>query len=52
MSEIIIDGLIKFLIIQKYHDFVKIINIVDIKDLILAILKDHEILIAKSKKEK
>ena len=42
ISEIITNRLIKSLTIQKYNDFVKIINIVNIKYLILPNLGGHE----------
>ena len=42
MSEIIADGLTKSLTIQKHNDFVKMINIVDVKYLISPDLGGHE----------
>jgi hypothetical protein len=50
-SEIIANGLTKSLTIQKYHVFVKMINIIDVKDLILATLRGHETLTPKPEEE-
>jgi hypothetical protein len=50
-SKIIVDGLTKSLIIQKYHVFVKMINIIDVKDLILATLGGHETLTLEPEEE-
>ena len=42
ISEMIADGLTKSLTIQKHNDFVKMINIVDVKHLISPDLGGHE----------
>jgi hypothetical protein len=47
----IIDGLIKSFTIQKHYVFVKMINIVDVKDLILAALGGHETLTPEPEEE-
>jgi hypothetical protein len=50
-SEMIADGLTKSLTIQKYHVFVKMINMVDVKDLIPAALGGHETLTLEPEEE-
>ena len=48
MSEIIADGLTKSLTIQKHNDFIKIINMVNVKYLISLDLGGHETLSSES----
>jgi hypothetical protein len=50
-SEMVADGLTKSLTSQKHHDFVKIINMINVKDRIPADLGGHETLAPKPEEE-
>ena len=49
MSKIVTNELTKSLTIQKYNDFIKMINIVNVKYIILVNLGSHDTLIIKDK---